>query len=504
MDIVLDRTSRVPLYRQIAERFERLIAMGALPDSFQLPPERGLAESLGVNRTTVLSAYRELKAAGLVGAHVGRGTAVLPRTSRRPAETGEVAPVRWGQLFSRGVRRSQDPLLRDLLEVTERLDVISLSIGLPAPELLPLDTLARQIDALFREVGASVLSHCPTEGHTPLRESLCTWLATRGIHAHPAEVLVVSGSQQGLDLAARVFLDPGDLVVVEEPSYIGALQVFAGAQARVVGVPVDQEGMRTDALATVLERQRPKLIYTLPTFQNPSGAVLSLERRRMLLELAERSQVPILEDDPYSELRYDGEALPALKALDRRGQVLYLSTFSKVLFPGMRLGFVVAPGPVVRQLVLAKQVVDLHSNTLGQYLLDRFLREGHMEAHLRLLRAAYARRRDAMREALRPGLEAGLSWCEPAGGFYFWCRLPDGIEQSLLFSRAAERGVVYLPGRSCFCGDDGTRAFARLNFSFPDEKTVAQGVGRFLDALREVSRRIRTPRPHTSGTPPVV
>jgi len=501
MNIAIDRASRVPLYRQIAQHLEEMIHSGRLPESFRLPPERRLADALGVNRSTVLNAYRELKAGGLVGAHVGRGTAVVPQPARR-ARAPHTGALRWGQLFSKTATRVQDPLLRDLLELTERSDVISLSIGLPAPELLPVQTLSRIVEQLMREVGAPLLSHCPTEGHTPLRESLSQWIATRGIHCNVAEVLVLSGSQQGLDLVARVLLDPGDVVVVEEPSYIGALQVFAAAQARVVSVPADAQGICTDTLASVLERQRPKLIYTLPTFQNPSGAVLSLERRRRLLELAHRYQVPVLEDDPYSELRYDGEALPSLKALDQRGHVIYLSTFSKVLFPGMRLGYLIAPRPMVRQLVLAKQSVDLHSNTLGQWLLDRFLRGGHFDAHLRTLRGAYVTRRDAMRQALERGRQSATSWSVPSGGFYFWCRLPDGVEQSMLLTRAAERGVVYLPGWSCF-SDEPSQAFARLNFSYATEDQISQGVARFLDAVGEASSQV-TPRSQASGTPPVV
>jgi DNA-binding transcriptional MocR family regulator len=230
--------------------------------------------------------------------------------------------------------------------------------------------------------------------------------------------------------------------------------------------------------------------------------VLSLERRRRLLELAHRYQVPVLEDDPYSELRYDGEALPSLKALDQRGHVIYLSTFSKVLFPGMRLGYLIAPRPMVRQLVLAKQSVDLHSNTLGQWLLDRFLREGHFDAHLRTLRGAYVTRRDAMRQALERGRQSATSWSVPSGGFYFWCRLPDGVEQSMLLTRAAERGVVYLPGWSCF-SDEPSQAFARLNFSYATEDQISQGVARFLDAVGEASSQV-TPRSQASGTPPVV
>jgi len=284
-----------------------------------------------------------------------------------------------------------------------------------------------------------------------------------------------------------------DLVVVEQPTYFGALQVLRAAQARVVGVPIDREGMCTDFLAALLERQRPKLIYTLPTFQNPSGTVMSLARRRHLLELARRHQVPVLEDDVYFELRYEGDALPPLKALDTTGHVLYLSSFSKVLFPGLRLGFIAAPPAALRQLALAKQAIDLHSSTTGQFLLDRFIREGHYARHVKKVRAGYRERRDIMERSLTRAALPGVTWDHPQGGFYFWCRLPAGVRPAALLARAAEAGVSYLPGRACFA-DEPPAEFIRLNFSYPDEEQIREGVARLTAAIRR-----ETGHPHPTG-----
>ena len=498
MDITIDRSSREPVYRQLVRRIRELILSGSLPEGFRLPPERRLAASLGVNRSTVLAAYRELKAAGLVDAHVGRGTAVL----RPPAAPVRTVGVPWRQLFREGVARSHDPILSELLALTERRDLISFSIGLPAPELMPLETIERLIDTILREAGPAPFLHCPTDGHTPLRETIARWLESRGIHAGASQVLVVSGSQQGLDLVARVFLDPGDTVLVEEPTYVGALQAFRVAQARLVGIPVDADGMRTDILASVLEHHRPKLIYTLPTYQNPSGAVMSLERRRHLLELAARWHVPVLEDDPYSELRYEGVAVPSLKALDREGNVLYLSTFSKLLFPGLRVGFMVAPRAVTGQLVVAKQAVDLHSSTLGQHVVERFVRDGHMNAHIVRARQTYLNKRDAMHEALVEAEVPGLEWHPPPGGFYMWCRLPETVERATLLARAADRGVAFLPGWAC-CADDPADTPVRLNFSHPSESEIREGVARLAAAIGE-SRSARPAAPAGSGTPAIV
>ena len=501
MDVHIDRESTVPIYLQISSGIKDLILAGKLPEGFRLPPERRLARSLGVNRSTVLAAYRELKADALVDAHVGRGTAVLPRHSV-PAAPGPTQPIPWRQLVREDGPRAQDPLVRDLLQLTERADIISLSVGLPAAELLPLDAVRRVMSALLEEVGAPLLLHCPTEGTSSFRETIAGMLVTRGIRCAPGEVLVTSGSQQGLDLAVRAFVEPGDAVVVEEPSFFGALQAFRRAPARLLGVPVDADGMRTDVLESLLARHRPKLIYSLPTFQNPSGAVMSLERRRHLLDLAYRYQVPIVEDDPYGELRYDGPALPSLAALDEHGYVMYLSSFSKVLFPGMRVGFLVAPRPALRQLALAKQAMDLHSSTAGQHLIERLIRDGHYARHLKTVRAEYRHRRDLMDEALRSHAPEGVSWSKPSGGFYFWCRFPNAIAQAQLLARAAESRVSYLPGDACFA-DEPSENYLRLNFTFPPPEAIGEGVERLMGAVRAAASRPRRGG-NGGGTPPIV
>jgi DNA-binding transcriptional MocR family regulator len=291
--------------------------------------------------------------------------------------------------------------------------------------------------------------------------------------------------------------------VVEEPTYIGALQSFRVAGAKIIGIPVDEDGMRTDILSSVLERERPKLIYTLPTFQNPSGVVMSIERRRHLLEVASRWQVPILEDDPYSELRYEGAPLPSLKALDENDLVLYQSTFSKALFPGLRIGYLVVPPVVLRQLALAKQGADLHSNSFSQYLLERFVRDGHFAAHIENSKKAYRRRRDRMAAALRRDEAIGLDFNVPKGGFYIWCRLPEGVEQSALLANAAARGVVFLPGRACYATEP-TENCLRLNFSHASEQAIDIGIARFLEAVREATVRGPAKRMDGAATSPVV
>lgn len=502
MEIRIDRASPVPVYKQIVLGIRQMILAGRLPEGFRLPPERRLAEALGVNRSTVLAAYRELKSEALLDAHVGRGTAVASRT-RGGLPSGAVQPLRWGQLAREDAPGTEDPLVRDFLELTERKDLIALALGLPAPDLLPLTDFRELEDAVETELGPDLLLHSPTEGVTAFRETLCQLLIARGIDCDLQEVMVTSGSQQALDLIARVLVEPGDVVLVEEPSYFGALQVFRHAHARLLGIPTDGEGMQIEVLEALLARHQPKLIYTLPTFQNPSGAVMSLDRRRRLLELAYRYQVPILEDDPYSELRYEGQAIPSLKALDREGFVIYVSSFSKVLFPGLRVAFMAAPRPLVRLVALIKQCSDLHSSTAAQWLVERFIRTGRFARHMDRMRQAYGTRRTAMAEALAENAPPRLSWALPQGGFYFWCRAETVVPHSRLLALAAERQVSYLPGQPCFLEDPGP-TYLRLNFTFPTPEQIRSGIPRLMEALREAAEEPRTRRRFAGGTLPIV
>ena len=486
LQITIDRTSPIPIYLQIRNQIREKIVAGVLPAGFRLPPERKLAESLGVNRSTVVNAYRELEADGLAEPHVGQGTTVRSLTHDvSPGRRETVADLAWNQLFRGEPARIREPLTRDLMELAVRDDVISLAAGMAAPELYPIEEIAEIANEVLRDEGRSALQYGPTEGHYPLRESISRLMASRGSVVAPEEVLLLSGSQQGLDLVARVFLEPGDAVVVEEPTFFCALQVFRATGARVVAAPVDSDGMRTDILDSLLSRYRPKLIYTLPTFQNPSGATMSLERRRQLLVLAYRYQVPVLEDDPYSELRLEGEALPSLKSLDRHGHVIYLSTFSKMLFPGLRIGWLAAPRLVVRQVALAKQLADLHSNNLAQRQIDRFLRRGLLDPHLARARTEYRLRRDAMLQALNDLAPAGLTWNRPPGGIYLWCRLPPGAGSQRLVAAAATQKVAFVPGEA-FHPSGGGQEYLRLNYSLHPAERIREGILRLMAALRAV------------------
>jgi DNA-binding transcriptional MocR family regulator len=523
----IDRDSGIPIYLQIARQLKQAILAGEPGVGERLPPERRLAALLGVNRTTIVNAYRELAADGLVSGQVGRGTIVTYRGGRQDAERSQIdrsygtqsslfswvqehdgdlnsaangyerprpAPLPWTQLFAPTTDIRTDPLTHEAMTVASRPDVIRFTTGTPSPELYPIEPIRALLDEALHSAGPILLQHTPTEGYPPLREAISGWTATTAartgaqISVDPDQIVVVAGSQQALYLVARSLVEPGDLVAVESPTYLQALQVFRAAGARLLPIPIDQDGMNVDMLQDILPRRRPKLIYTLPTFQNPSGTVLSLNRRMRLLDLAARYQIPVIEDDPYGALRYDGRELPTLYALDRsagRQNVIYLSTMSKILFPGFRIGWAISPKPVVERMTLIKQIVDLETNALAQWAVWAFIDRGMLQPHLDLLNAVYPLRRDRMLTAFDRDGHGLIQADKPLGGMYLWCRLSEGLRVRDLIPEAAREGVAFIPGEA-FHVDASSgrgRASIRLNFTLPDEREIDEGIRRLGNAL---------------------
>jgi DNA-binding transcriptional MocR family regulator len=487
----LERDSRIPLYLQIRNQLREMILDGTLSEGSRLPPERKMAAALGVNRTTVVNAYRELAADGLVEGHVGRGTTICrPPLSSSPQPPNHLTPhpLVWSEYFVPRTEGGRDPLLRDLMALLSRPDTISFAAGIPAPELYPLGDFRQAMTHVLNTAGQTLLQPCPVEGYYPLRQTIARRLAGRGATIRAENILIVTGSQQGLDLIARTFLRAGDEVVVEAPTYLGALQIFSVAGARLLGVPLDEEGMRLDVLENILIRYRPKLIYTLPTFHNPSGCTMAPKRRLQLLELARRHRLPIVEDDPYGELYYTSPAPSPLLALDQNGYVIYLSTFSKILFPGLRLGWVAAPRPVVERLSQIKQLADLHCSTLIQGVAHEFCQRGALDEHLDRVRDPYRQRRDAMLAALAEVAPTGLEWDDPQGGFNLWCRLPSGLKARQLMAEAARQRVAIVPGE-VFYPDGGGQEEMRLNFSCLPIAQIEEGIQRLGLALTALLKK---------------
>lgn len=495
LSLRLDRESPTPLYRQIEVGVREAIGSGRLIAGTRLPPERTLAAALGVDRTTVVAAYRELAADGLVHAHVGRGTTVAASSERFPAHGrdalaagGSGRRLDWRQLFAPMVE--DDPALADIAALAGREDVVSFVAGVPAPETYPTRTFRSLLAEALGPGGEGLLQYSPPEGYGPLREAIAARMARRGMPVPAGAVFICGGSQQGLYLLARALIEPGDTVAVEAPTYLGALQVFRAAGARLVTIPADREGLDPDRLGEVLERRPIKLIYVLPTFQNPTGATLSLERRQRLLAVARRHGVPLIEDDPYSELRYEGESMPSLLTLadGPASPVIYLSTFSKVLFPGFRLGWVVAAPPLIERLAWVKALVDLESNPLAQWAVAEYFDRGGFDGHLAKLVPVYTARRDALETGLRQEVGEMLTWRSPAGGFYLWAHLAAGLRAREVLAEASREGVAFVPG-DLFHADGGGRDALRLAFSGLAPTQIAEGTRRLGAAARTVAER---------------
>ncbi len=403
----------------------------------------------------------------------------------------------WSERFARRTHGMQSSAIREILKVTQQPDVISFAGGLPAPELFPVAEVQAACARVLQERGRQALQYTITEGYPPLRQYIVEKMARYGIPADPDNVLITSGSQQALDLIGKVLVDEGDPVVVEAPTYLGALQAWQPYGPRFIPVPIDNDGMRVDLLEPILKRHRPKLMYALPNFQNPAGTTLSRERRERLVHLASDYGVPLIEDDPYGELRYEGEHLPPLIALDcqklvaegkagsdglLRGDVIYLSTFSKTLAPGLRLGWIIAPVEVVQKLVQAKQGADLHTSTFAQMVACEVVRGNFLENHVRRIRAFYRQRRDAMLAALEQYCPPGVTWTEPQGGLFLWVRLPEGLDAEVVLRDALAQKVAFVPGRSFYADGSGYNTM-RLNFSNAEPDRIVEGVRRLARAI---------------------
>ncbi|HUJ24878.1 MAG TPA: PLP-dependent aminotransferase family protein, partial [Myxococcales bacterium] len=329
----------------------------------------------------------------------------------------------------------------------------------------------------------------PTEGFTPLRAWIAARMTRRGLPAQTDQVIITTGSQQGIDLVGKALLDPGDLVVVDSPSYLAALQCFTMYEARFASIPSDEEGIRVDELEAALKREKVKLIYLVPTFQNPRGTTLSMARRARIAELAREHDVTVLEDDPYGELRYRGTALPPIAGLDPRAPVIYLGTFSKTLAPGLRLGYAVGHEEMLRAMTIAKQAADLHSSSLSQRAVAHMLQTFDYDGHLRELQKIYGERLAAMLASLERSLPSGTGWTRPEGGLFVWVKLPGGLDAQDLFADALRENVAFVPGAPFFAGEPD-RGTLRLNFSNRPPELIAEGMAR-LGAV--VARHLSQP-----------
>lgn len=398
----------------------------------------------------------------------------------------------WDHRYAQRTQRMGSSAIRELLKLTEQPEIISFAGGLPGPDVFPIEEVSQACERVLAESGAQALQYGTTEGFQPLREMIARHSMRYGLEITAENVLITSGSQQALDLLGRIFINRGDHILVENPTYLGAIQAWNAVGAEFVPVAMDQDGMVTDALEDAM-RTGPKFIYILPNFQNPTGVTLSLERRQRLVEIADRHGVPIVEDDPYGQLRFEGEHLPTVGRLDGeqrrngdpcyRGNVIYLSTFSKTLSPGLRLAWVVAPPEVIRKLVQAKQGADLHTATFNQMIAFEVARGGFLDRHVRLIREVYCERRNVMLQAMEDHFPKAVQWTRPQGGLFLWATLPEGMKSADVLQDAVAEKVAFVPGSPFFSKGGGENTM-RLNFSNAPPAKIREGMARLGRVLQ--------------------
>jgi 2-aminoadipate transaminase len=493
----LQPQSHVPLYIQLRDQLRSLVHAGDLRPGDRIPASRELATLLGVHRTTVANAYAELESEGLIQGHVGRGTYIkghgngLKLTPPPPPVLNGSEGLRWELLFAD--ERGEEALSRLTASAPE--NALSFVMARPAEEFFPVEELQICVNAVLRREATDVLKLGPSDGYGPLKEALLEHLRADGIPAKDENLLITDGCQQSLDIISKAFVRPGDSVILENPTYPGAMAIFHGAHARCLGVPIETRpepgtalGLDLEALEATLAANRVKLIVLTPDFHNPTGTSMPLASRRKVLELAGRHQVPVVEDHIYARLHARDERVPSLKQMDRGNIVIHIDSFAKVAFPGLRVGWIVAPATAIERLRIVKQTTDLHTDQLAQATLAEFLRRGLFTKHLAKMRKVYAARLLALDEALQKHMPEGTRWTRPDGGMCLWLELPPGFDASELLIHAKERGVLFAPGRYFYVQNPLPNTL-RLGYAGLDEKQIARGVATLADILRVEMRK---------------
>ncbi|HEX2622607.1 MAG TPA: PLP-dependent aminotransferase family protein [Phototrophicaceae bacterium] len=472
--IPVDRDGEEPIYRQLIRHIRMQIDSGSLSTGTRLPASRDLAEQLNISRISVVNAYAELRAEGYLSAHAGRGTFVSKETgnpmspSEKPAN-GNHAPSASG---------APDRSLREMMRLARQPGVISFGPGAPPIEFFPVQYLRDAINAVLDRDGAKALAYEDTEGYAPLRSAVRDYVSALGIQCSAADILITGGTQQALDLVIQAVLSEGETLVTEDPTYIGMTDIAQTRRVQLHGIPMDDEGIRLDMLENYIIDHAPRLIYVMPSFQNPTGIVMPLHRRRQLLNLAYDYNVPILEDGVYHEFRFQGESVPPLRALDEKGIVIHASGFTKMLLPGIRIGYVIAPVTHYTRLVRVKQAADISTPGLNQRTIHLMLERGIMSLQLERNNREFKRRRDAAIAAARKYFPPGSKWKVPEGGLYLWVTLPrNGPNAAELYISAIQKGVGYAIG-SVYYTRNPDNYTIRLNYGAHKPSEIEEGFKR--------------------------
>lgn len=483
LSIALDRDAEEPIYRQLIRAVKLQIESGTLPAGARLPASRDLAQQLNISRISVVNAYAELRAEGYLSAHAGRGTFVARESNgaQEPERTAS-APVN-----PRGDQSTPDRSIREMMRLARKPGVLSFSGASPPTDFFPIASLRDAINAVLDRDGAKALHYEAPEGYGPLRAAVRDYVSALGIQCSVNDVLITGGTQQALDLVIQALLSEGDVLVSENPTYIGMLDIARTRRVQIHGICTDEEGIRLDHLENYIIDHTPRLIYVMPTFQNPSGHVMPLHRRRQLINLANDYGIPILEDAVYHEFRFEGEAIPPLKALDETGIVIHASGFTKMLLPGMRIGYVIADSASYQRLVRVKQAADISTPGLNQRAIHLMLERGTFAGHLERNNHELQRRRDAALAAAAKYFPPGTRWNTPQGGLCLWVELPrSGPNAAELYITAIQQGVAYAIGSIYYTNGGGSHRM-RINYGAHTPAEIEEGFLRLGRAWRELA-----------------
>lgn len=389
--------------------------------------------------------------------------------------------------FAKRIDNMKGSEIREAIKLTLKPGMISFAGGLPAPEMFPVAEMKDAANHVLEEAGAVAMQYATTEGYDPLREKIAVRMKEKyDIHTVPEQILITNGSQQGLDFSGKLFLDEGDVVLFESPSYMGAFNAFKAYQPRFMEVPTDEEGMIPDALEKILQTtERVKMIYVIPDFQNPTGRTWSLERRKAFMEIINRYNIPVIEDNPYGELRYEGEAVPSLKSMDEKGLVIFLGSFSKILAPGYRIGWICAAPEILQKYIFIKQGADLQPSTVSQMEISRFMELYDLDAHVERIRKLYGSRRKLMLDTMKETFPAQVKYTNPKGGLFTWVELPENMDAREVLMKCVEKNVAYIPGGAFYPEGEKENTF-RLNFSNMPEDKIVEGIRRIGEVLHSV------------------
>jgi DNA-binding transcriptional MocR family regulator len=467
-----------PIYLQLKEKIGELILKGILKAGMKLPSTRELAKELSINRNTVLAAYEELEAEGMVRSHVGQGTFVgNVFDSYRGEGAKEVFLERfnWSSHISLNYDEYTLYSMVQLYKIATASSYISFGGAIPDENLLSLGLIKRAFGVVIEEEGGRIFNYGPVEGYLPLREYIAKKMNDKGMGVLAKNIFITNGSQQALELSARMLIRSGDYVITEEPTYTGALSVFSILGAKIVGVPMQDDGLNIEVLEDRIKRFNPKLIYVIPNFHNPTGITMSYEKRRSFIEVVSKYNIPVIEDDVCGELRYERGEVPTLKALDRKGNVIYINSWSKVLVPAFRVGWAVIDDALREKFIAMKGFEDVTSNVVSQAIIHRFCTRGYFKAHLNRVRKNYRERRDVMIKALKEHFPSFVRYSKPDGGLVIWVSFPDDVDLNYVFEKSIRRGIIFCPGSLFYPSRKGNNEM-RLGFAPNTPEKIIEGV----------------------------